>query len=396
MIFAKFLVFTLFLNTILFAQSASYREYIEGDPYNKPQFFASGPLKGQAISNYAYYPILWLNAPHSDEREDQEKTYQQTRKFKVANIWHDKKLWEGELDLDNISDLILQVVWMHPTIPVAHAQIRLVFKNSMKVSAQNQKYRTEKSFIKGLVFSVEAIGKDGVPYSFISGTSDQFALAYRARSIEEVHQEIIVKVDQKVEQAVLNLTPKERDEYIKTYLKRSHQLKLSQIYHTLNRNCISEQAIIIEQVAKRHYRKNQTLLSAQGIVNPVLSLQYMKRYNYLERMFLDFRIDPSIKGGPVPDLTEVPEDFLEFTINIQNQLELKTTLEHPLLGCQLSFWLKEQTGFQSFQPSKKWILENINLPASHENPRVIPLHQYLDPAIDRSKKIISHCLKTHF
>lgn len=312
-----------------------YSQYVLEDPYLVPQRFGTGYLGTKmpselnpVITRYDLYPVEWIN------------TDTKGSKLHLINIWHDNKFWTATVDLNNIGEMAFQIVWMkrkilgeNRTIPAAHAQIRININGGLKLHAQNFRFKGEKTKIKALVFSVEALAGNDFQFDFIKGMKDQYALSYRAVSIENVLMNDILKYQLKIQQILLDLNQKEKSTYIKEYLLKSNSQKLTRFYNTITDNCVSEQIELLKKVTNKKNSKKHGPINQTGDFFPIFTYSFLMDEKLTTKDLPDLNFDQTLKN-PNPDFMISPYSDIHFEERQSGIINL-LAFSNEYYGCDL-------------------------------------------------------------
>jgi hypothetical protein len=214
----------------------------QNDPFEPRSRISKGPNSGLCLDSRKARPLAVLN-------ELQAKNYggSATGYLSVANVSHLGRYYVAHIPVQKIKAAIFQLEYFPAIVPAGHTQLRLQFEQGSPVTlvSQSKNGDTAVHQVQDLVLSVEALGQPGYKYDIKKGMEDHYAVVYRLASLEDKFDHMVTKQKHRVEQWKLNVSAKEAQKILETYVKNSQSNGTNGMYHTLLRNCTTE---IVEAV----------------------------------------------------------------------------------------------------------------------------------------------------
>lgn len=144
----------------------------------------------------------------------------------------------------------------------AHAEVRFKFKAENKIVLIPQFTDSEEApqHIEDLIFSSEAIRRRGEPFNPIKGNRDNYGLAKRVLSLDQVINDSVINLGHEIAQYPIKLPgdkaaqDKKRQNYLLSALRRSdrdwqsYHKGIPVMYSTREENCISDALDIFDDI----------------------------------------------------------------------------------------------------------------------------------------------------
>lgn len=231
------------------------------DPYSIQYQFTEGSKKfaGQIIETDRFrHPVVI--------KETKEH-------IEFANYLHDGKYWIARLNKSaQVDRTYFHVVRFAavPGVTAAHTQYRVIFKPGSEVELRSQTGGSEVEKVNDVVISYEASRPAGIPYSFVEGIRDNYAIVARALSGQ---QRVSESLENSTEQYELNLQSHESMELLLSSIIKGDQDRFSRFYNTLLPNCTTEVFTRLDELSTRKHLKFEkflTVLSNDPIAGPSL------------------------------------------------------------------------------------------------------------------------------
>lgn len=293
--------------------------YDTNDPFSLSVRYDRGPRAGECMNLFDYRPGHLLNADEAKQYAEKAKLPPpEPGEIWVANVWHHGKFWVARIPKLAVEDIMLQIERFDPNIPIldfinkrrwfaAHAQVRFQLKKGKEATFIPQKLddHSEAIRLSNLVFSSEAVRPKGEAFGPVKGNFDNYGLAKRVLTVEEVVDVSLKKLHHQIAQYPINIhgtaeeVDQKRQEYLLSGLKRadrdweSYHHGKPVYYNTKERNCLSEAIDIFDEVTDYsrvsrgservpETRPNELLpaLSARGLLSPSGHPSLNREYGY--------------------------------------------------------------------------------------------------------------------
>ena len=234
----------------------------QNDPYSFMFQFTtqSKRFSGQIIETDRFRPPVLL------KQTKDELTF--------ANYFHQGKYWIARINLNSkIEKTYFHVVKFAavPGVTAAHTQYRIVFAPGSEVELTSQiNGESEVAKVNDIVISYEASRPQNIPYSFLDGVEDNYAIVARALSGAQRADE---STETPTEQYQLKLNDQESIELLTTSIVKGSKDQFTRFYNTLSPNCTTEVFTRIDELSTRKhlsYQKFLTVLSVDPIAGPSL------------------------------------------------------------------------------------------------------------------------------
>lgn len=163
-----------------------------------------------------------------------------------ANFYHEGKFWIAKVDPDKVDRATMQLESFGKTPAHVHSNLRFTMKDGAEVELYPQTSNPKDAAapavkLKDLIVSDEGFSPSGGPWQVGKGLfHDEFALAYRVKSLDEVIYENAIKDTRPVSQFPLCLEQSTCSTLLKNNLAESNSKGLKETYHLFKRNCTSE------------------------------------------------------------------------------------------------------------------------------------------------------------
>ncbi|MBC7396107.1 MAG: DUF4105 domain-containing protein [Bdellovibrionales bacterium] len=264
-----------------------------------------------------YYPYATLpSGPHQGERVPVEfrRSIQILHKdadstVTVANFAHNDSYYLAKIPLKGLEKIIFQIDYFSGSIPAAHSEIRLRFRDDSPILLYPQlKSEENKSAvaIHEAVFSIEAVKSESTALSFMKGFGKNYAVAYRFISMKQKHHDLVELAKERVTQYELNLSEADREAILTEAIETSDRVGVSQFYNTWKRNCTTELIRIIDNaVPMAAWRVVLRPVTFVGAHYPVFVRSTLRSRGLLGDELPVFDQDPSVdvKETALPSVT---------------------------------------------------------------------------------------------
>lgn len=255
---ALLLIFSLCLDGVfVWAASETLPDYLPGtcifnpkDPFEPNMKMNHGPLKGLCVNPLTRRSVTILNS-----KEAQAYFPARAGNVVVANFSHLNRFWVAEIPVEKVESMLLQIqyfpVWSFPKIEIAHTQFLFQFSPGAEITLLPQTEHPESAEsikLKRMIFSVENIGPYGELFDAMKGMKGHYNLAYRAVSLSDKYKWMVQDFNNLVEQKKILLKPAQVQKVLMESLSRATEWSTGREYHTITKNCVTEQFNILDKV----------------------------------------------------------------------------------------------------------------------------------------------------
>ncbi|MFN7730075.1 MAG: DUF4105 domain-containing protein [Bdellovibrio sp.] len=199
--------------------------------------------------------------------------------IEFANFYHAGRYWKArwsKSDLPTVQYLGVHFDVGIPLVKPAHTELRFRFAQGLRLSSQRKDQSgTEKRLVlKEVIVSWEAQFPENVSYSFLKGLQKNYPVAGRVLSLPARITEHFVpgKKLRQVDQYQLALSRREGAAVFLNSLRQSNQMRLSEYYGTLQKNCtdllFTTLDVVLAQYRGLQVRPFQTVMGPDPILGP--------------------------------------------------------------------------------------------------------------------------------
>ncbi len=290
------LIFSAFylVGSLAFAQEATEKQptYIlatcivdAADPYAPDVRMNTGPLRDLCVN-----PTTRRSAYILSPLEFQNYFNETPGTVVIANFSHENKFWFAQIPLARVKTVTLQMQYFPVAklpvvgeIDVTHTQMRFQFEEGtqilLKPQLRSTTLETPAVVLNEMVFSVENIGPYGEKFDAIKGMQQNYHIAYRAVSMQDKYNWMVVQQHHTVTQTRIKLDPEQVQNLLKLSLMRAHKYSTFRNYGTLGPNCSSELFNLLDTLLDIHglnepFYPNSAIhaLEQRGLVDHSVSL----------------------------------------------------------------------------------------------------------------------------
>jgi hypothetical protein len=264
-----------------------------GDPYEPGARSISGADKGKCLSSTGNRPVKILSP-----KEAKKYGFTPSKdKIVIANLNHLNKFYVAEVPLDQVDDVILNVVMFKKVmkINIGHAHMRVKMKKPVVFKEQHP--NTGKTLkTDELVLSLQAIASGGQFDPINKGRDGSYSSALGAYTLDS-KLKIMHDNNFEVKQYALNLTNKEKRQYVEGFLKKGDKLGLGRKYSSFRDNCGNVQVEILDGIRKSNWKQKifKNLPGARyGDLNPAAIRNTLGARGFIKGNLPNMRQDPTV------------------------------------------------------------------------------------------------------